>query len=163
MMSRLEAEALDVTRQRHKLGDVITAIRERLNSITSHHRLRVEIPEELPAVPLDEGRIGEVITNLVENAVKYCEDDTDITIDAHSGDKEIILSVTDAGSGIPPELHAKVFERFFQGCSLQNGRRKGTGLGLAICQGIIEAHGGRIWVESQPGQGARFSFSLPLE
>jgi len=64
---------------------------------------------------------------------------------------------------VPPELHQKIFERFFQGEGRKAGRRKGAGLGLAICQGIIEAHGGKIWVESQPGQGAKFSFSLPLK
>ncbi len=162
MMSRLEAEALEVSKKRRKLSEVIVAIKDRLDSLTTRHHLRIEIPEKLPAIFIDEGRIGEVLTNLVENAAKYSEDNTTITIEGRSENKDIILSVTDEGSGIPSELHHKVFERFFQGDIRKNGRRKGTGLGLAICQGIIEAHGGRIWLESEPGKGAKFSFSLPV-
>jgi signal transduction histidine kinase len=104
-----------------------------------------------------------VLTNLVENAVKFSDDDTNIYIKASYDEKEITISVTDEGIGIPPELHQKIFERFFQGDGRKAGRRKGTGLGLAICQGIVEAHGGKIWVASKPGSGAKFSFSLPLD
>ncbi len=161
MMSRLEAEGLEVSRERHKLAAVLVAIKDRLDSLTARHHLHIQIPEKLPAVSIDEGRIGEVLTNLVENATKYSEENTNITITAHADDKELVVSVADEGGGIPPELHGKVFERFFQGDARKNGRQ-GTGLGLAICKGIIEAHGGRIWVESQPGKGATFSFSLPL-
>jgi signal transduction histidine kinase len=107
-------------------------------------------------------RIGEVLTNLVENAVKFAEDNSSITIQAELKGKEVIISVADEGIGIPPELHHKIFERFFQGNGRKAGRRKGAGLGLAICQGIVETHGGKIWVESQTGKGSKFSFSLPL-
>jgi signal transduction histidine kinase len=69
--------------------------------------------------------------------------------------------VADEGIGIAPELHQKIFDRFFQGNGHKNGRRRGTGLGLAICHGIIEAHHGSIWVESEPQQGSRFRFTLP--
>jgi signal transduction histidine kinase len=72
------------------------------------------------------------------------------------------VSVSDEGLGIPEELHEKVFERFFQGDRRKTGRRKGTGLGLAICRGIVEARGGKIWVESTPGNGATFLFTLPV-
>jgi signal transduction histidine kinase len=111
---------------------------------------------------IDEVRIGEVLTNLVENAVKFSDDDTNIYIQAQNGGSEVRVSVTDEGIGVPPELHQKIFERFFQGEGRKVGRRKGAGLGLAICQGIIEAHRGKIWVESEPGKGAKFSFSLPV-
>jgi signal transduction histidine kinase len=74
----------------------------------------------------------------------------------------VIVSVADEGIGIPPELHQRIFERFFQGSGRKAGRRKGAGLGLAICQGIVETHGGKIWVESQVGKGSKFSFSLPV-
>jgi signal transduction histidine kinase len=116
----------------------------------------------LPSINIDEGRIGEVLTNLVENAVKFSEDNTNISIRAIYKHKDIIVNVADEGIGIPPELHHKIFERFFQGDGRKAGRRKGTGLGLSICQGIIEAHGGKITVESKPGHGAKFSFSLPV-
>jgi sigma-B regulation protein RsbU (phosphoserine phosphatase) len=162
LMSRLEADALEVWKKPHKLTDVIYTIKDRLDNLTARHHLHINIPDELPTVEIDDGRIGEVLTNLVENAVKFSDDNTNIYIKAYTGGEEVIVSVADEGVGIPPELHQKVFERFFQGDGRRAGRRKGTGLGLAICQGIIGAHGGKIWVESQPGKGAIFSFSLPV-
>ena len=126
------------------------------------HQLRVDIPEDMPSVNLDEIRIGQVLTNLVENAVKFSDDNTAILIEAEKTGREVIVSVSDRGSGIAPDIHEKIFERFFQGNGRQTGRRRGTGLGLAICRGIVEAHGGRIWVESVPGKGTKFSFSLPV-
>jgi signal transduction histidine kinase len=102
-----------------------------------------------------------VLTNLVDNAVKYSAEGTQIMLEAQPSSKGIIVSVTDEGVGIPPELHEKIFERFYQVEDPVLGHREGTGLGLCICRGIVEAHGGRIWVESEPGKGSKFSFSLP--
>ena len=104
-----------------------------------------------------------MLTNLVENAVKFSEANTTISIEAHPNGKEVVLCVADEGVGIPPDLHHQIFERFFQGHGHKTGKRKGTGLGLAICRGIVEAHGGRIWVENEPPKGTRFSFSLPVD
>lgn len=162
MMSRLEAEALEVTKKPHTITKVIESIKDRLDTLTTRHRLRIDISEGIPPVAVDEGRIGEVFTNLVENAVKFSEDSTSITISANLNENEVIVSVTDEGIGIPDDLQQKIFERFFQGENRKNGRRKGTGLGLSICRGIIEAHGGTIWVESERGKGTKFSFSLPV-
>jgi len=163
MMSRLEADALEVKRKRHKLAEVIYAIKDRLDNLTARHHLRIEIPDRIPLVSIDEVRIGEVLTNLVENAVKFSDENTTITIEVHSNGKEVVLSVTDEGIGIPQELHHKIFERFFQGNGRKTGRRKGTGLGLAICRGIVEAHGGKIWVSNETAKGTRFSFSLLVD
>lgn len=162
MISRLEANALEVRKKPFYLCDVITAIKDRLDNLTIKHHLRIDIADDLPKINIDEGRISEVLTNLVENAVKFSEDDTNIYIRAVLKHKEVIVSVSDEGIGIRPELHQKIFERFFQGDGRKAGRRKGTGLGLAICKGIIEAHGGKITVESKPGHGAKFSFNLPV-
>jgi K+-sensing histidine kinase KdpD len=162
MISRLEADALEVRKKPSRLSDVIYAIKDRLDNITIRHRLHIDIKEELPPLEIDDVRIAEVLTNLVENAAKFSDDNTNIYVQAQNGGKEICVSVADEGIGIPPELHQRIFERFFQGEGRKAGRRKGAGLGLAICQGIIEAHGGKIWVESEPGQGAKFCFSLPL-
>jgi signal transduction histidine kinase len=162
-MSRLEAEALEVKKKPHHLKEVIDTFKDRLDNLTARHHLRIEIPDDIPPVSIDDSRIGEVLTNLVENAVKFSEDNTNITISAQPNGQEVIVSVSDEGIGIPAELHDKVFERFFQGEGRKAGRRKGTGLGLAICKGIVEAHGGNIWVESEAGKGAKFSFTLPVD
>lgn len=163
MMSRLEADALEVKRKPHEITEVIDSVKDRLENLTARHHLRIDIPDNIPRVNIDDGRIGAVLTNLVENAVKFSEDNTAIVIEAYSDGKEVIMSVTDEGIGIPHELHQKIFERFFQANGRKAGRRKGTGLGLAICRGIIEAHGGKIWVESEPGKGTSFNFSLPVD
>lgn len=163
IMSRLEAEALEVKKKPHQLIEVIDAIKDRLENLAARHHLYIQIPDEIPPVSIDDSRIGEVLTNLVENAVKFSDDNTRITIEAQYDGQEVIVSVTDEGIGIPAELHQKIFERFFQGEGRKTGRRKGTGLGLAICKGIVEAHGGSIWVESEAGKGARFGFTLPVD
>jgi two-component system sensor histidine kinase KdpD len=163
MMSRLEADTLEVKKKSHKITEVIDLVKDRLDSLTVRHHLSINIPDKLPPVAIDDGRIGEVLTNLVENSVKYSEENTNIVIEAKPNGKEVVINVTDEGIGIPPELHQKVFDRFFQGNGRKNGNRKGTGLGLAICRGIVEAHGGRIWVASKPAKGAKFSFSLPID
>jgi len=126
------------------------------------HTLRVDIPDDLPAVFVDEMRIGQVLTNLVENAIKYSAGSTEIVLQARLNGGDIVVSVSDQGEGIPAQLLGKVFDRFYQAESIVTGRKGGTGLGLPICQGIVQAHGGRIWVESQRGQGSVFHFSLPI-
>ena len=163
MMSRLEADALEVSRKPLDLIELVDSVRDRLDKLTVRHRLYLDIPDDIPPVNIDEHRIGEVLTNLVENAVKFSEENTPIIIRATRDKQEVIMSVADEGIGIPEELHQKIFDRFFQEDDRKTGRRKGTGLGLAICRGIIEAHGGNIWVESKPGKGTKFSFSLPVD
>ncbi|MFC1964683.1 ATP-binding protein [Chloroflexota bacterium] len=162
IMSRLEAGSLEVRREWQSLAKVVESVRDRLVSLAVKHGLLIDIPHELPPVMIDDGRIVEVFTNLVENAVKYSEAGTRITIEANRNGKEVIVSVADEGVGIPSEHHQKIFSRFYQVEGPKAGYRKGTGLGLCICRGLIEAHGGRIWVESEPGNGAKFSFSLPM-
>ena len=162
MLSRLEAKALEVKKKQHKISNVISNVKDHLDKLTIKHHLKISIPNDIPPVYIDEVRIGEVLTNLVENAVKFSDDNTNISIQAVYKNKEVIISVIDEGIGVPLELQKKIFERFFQGEGRKAGRRKGTGLGLAICRGIVEAHGGKIWVESKSDHGAKFIFSLPV-
>jgi len=163
LMSRLESGALEVRKEPHSIPQVIASVREGLDNLASQHRLRINLPPGLPQVVVDDGHIGEVFTNLVENAVKYTAEGTQITVTASPNSGDVVVSVSDEGKGISPELHEKVFDRFYQVEAHQKERRSGTGLGLAICRGIIEAHGGKIWLESEPEKGAKFSFSLPTD
>ncbi|MGP0074255.1 MAG: GAF domain-containing protein [Bryobacteraceae bacterium] len=116
----------------------------------------------LPTVTGDRDRLIQVVINLISNAVKFT-DSGSVTCSASHRDGELVVSVTDSGIGIAPADQPKVFEKFKQVGDTLTDKPKGTGLGLPICKEIVEYHGGRIWVESEPGKGSTFSFTLPLK
>jgi len=119
------------------------------------------IEPDLPSINGDQDRLIQVVINLISNAVKFT-DAGSITCSALQREKEIIVSVTDSGIGIAPADQPKVFEKFRQVGDTLTDKPKGTGLGLPICKEIVEYHGGRIWLESEPGHGSTFSFTLPV-
>jgi two-component system sensor histidine kinase KdpD len=102
----------------------------------------------------------QVLINLLENALKYAPPSTAIELSATVSDHELVFEVADRGPGIPPGDEQRIFDKFYRAGPAREG---GVGLGLTICRGIIEAHGGRIWVEKRPGGGALFRFTLPVE
>jgi signal transduction histidine kinase len=120
--------------------------------------MEASIAENLPAVLADAARIQQVLSNLVGNAVKFTPREGQITIAADPIEGEVRFAVIDTGPGIPPEQMPHIFGRFWQA---RSSDRRGIGLGLAIAKGIVEAHNGRIWVESQVGFGSTFYFTLP--
>ncbi|HYR12204.1 MAG TPA: PAS domain S-box protein, partial [Longimicrobium sp.] len=121
--------------------------------------LRCEIPGSLPPVSFDERQLQRVLGNLLGNAIKFSRKGGSIRLRAEEAPGEVRVGVTDQGPGIPEDQRVRVFDRFWKA---DNRDRRGAGLGLAIAQGIVDAHGGRIWVESQPGAGSTFWFALPL-
>jgi signal transduction histidine kinase len=123
-------------------------------------RLVVEIAPDLPTVRGDRDRLLQVVINLISNAVKFTPDGT-ITIAATPDPAGVRVAVTDTGVGIAPQDQAKVFEPFAQASDGLTDKPRGTGLGLPICREIVERHGGRLWLESAPGQGSTFAFTLP--
>ncbi len=161
-MSRLESGAYRLKRDNYDVAQMLKSSSRRLTSLTEHHRLEVKVPEGLPLVFIDEDGIWQVLNNLADNAAKFSPPGNRITIEARPSGDEVIISVTDRGQGIPAASLDRVFDRFYQAESIVSGQKKGTGLGLSISKGIIEAHGGRIWAESQVEKGSRFSFSLPV-
>jgi signal transduction histidine kinase len=124
-----------------------------------HQQLEFLIPEDLPRVYADRDRILQVLSNLVGNAIKFTPDGCAIRVRATRGDAELVVSVEDTGPGIPEADVLHIFDRFWRA---RRSKRGGAGLGLDIARGIVEAHGGRIRVESAPGRGSIFSFTLPL-
>jgi two-component system phosphate regulon sensor histidine kinase PhoR len=122
-------------------------------------RLVVDVPADLPAVLADSARAGQVVTNLVHNAIKFTPKGGKVTVRADQGDGEVIISVADTGIGIAARDLPRIFERFYKADHARSGG--GTGLGLAIARHIVEAHGGRIWATSVEGKGSTFSFALP--
>lgn len=125
---------------------------------SKEHRLEIETPPEL-TILADANALQRAIKNIVHNAVKFCPPRSHIRVVAMVKNDEVHISVIDNGPGIDPEDMPRVFERFFQG---DRSRADGTGLGLAIARHIVNAHGGKIWVESTPGHGATFIIALPL-
>jgi signal transduction histidine kinase len=160
-MSRLEAGALNLQKNNYPVSEILESVSCRLDAITRYHKLRVKIPATLPSVSVDKARMGQVLTNLVENAAKYSRKGRPILVGAKTSGDMVIINVSDKGEGIPSTLLDKVFERFYQGDTVVTGRKDGIGLGLSICRALVEAHGGKIWVESEVGKGSKFNFSLP--
>jgi signal transduction histidine kinase len=123
--------------------------------------LRNEIPEEFPQIRADLGKVTRVLTNLIDNALKFTPAGGQIILSAaRHGSHLIAVQVNDTGPGVPEEFREKIFERFSQVPGLV-GRRRGSGLGLTFCRLALEAQGGRIWVEPRPGGGSSFVFTLP--
>jgi PAS domain S-box-containing protein len=131
----------------------------RLLAAAKRQTLITDIPMDLPAVTVDVRRIGQVVSNLVGNAIKFTPEGGTVRVSARQWGHEIIVSIADTGPGIPVEHLSKVFDWFWQA---QMSKQMGSGLGLSIAKGIVEAHRGRIWAESQLGKGSSFFFTLPL-
>ena len=137
--------------------EVRTALRD-LAPVVGRHRVEVDVPGGL-TVMADRDGFGHVLVNLLTNAVKFSPEGTTVRVRAYDDGDEAVVSVIDEGPGIAPADQARVFERFYQAKNGESAR--GTGIGLTIAQRFTELHGGEIWVESQPGAGATFAFSIP--
>ena len=158
--ARLEAGQIRLNLQPIDLRSFMLDLKQRLAGTLETDRIRVEAPEGLPPVTADPDRLERILTNLLSNALKYSAPDTEVTVSLARADGEVITSVTDRGPGIAPEDLPNLFERYYRARPARE-RREGLGLGLYITRGLVEAHGGRIWVESELGKGSTFSFRLP--
>jgi PAS domain S-box-containing protein len=158
-VSRIEAGRLPLARRMINLDDIASRVVERIRPRAENHQIAYEFPEQFPRVYADSDKIEQVLTNLVENAVKYTPGGL-VKVVGTLQDAMVVVTVTDEGEGIAQEHRFQVFHKFFrEGGQAQN---PGTGLGLYISKGLVEAHGGRIWVENGAGnKGAIFSFTLP--
>jgi PAS domain S-box-containing protein len=160
-LSRLQAGKLRIQPESRSLGEIIDAAMAQLESLALRHRLVINIAPDLPPVRVDTQRIAEVLVNLVGNAVKYAPPATAITISAATHEADLQVNVSDEGPGIPLENRERVFEAFLQLENSLHQQGNGLGLGLAICKGLIEAHGGMIWV-ADTSSGTTMSFTLPM-
>jgi signal transduction histidine kinase len=159
-VTRLQADGFSLKRNDTQVADIIRHVAERMQTQTQNHKIVVDIPKPLPIIVADDTRINQVITNLVSNAIKYAPGG-EIRIKAvHKGDN-LIVCVRDEGPGIDANDAPYVFDRFYRapGASRET---KGAGLGLFLARSIIRAHGGRIWIDSEVGKGARICFCLPV-
>jgi signal transduction histidine kinase len=156
----MESGRLTMEPARLSARELIVAAMEMQTPLASSSslELRADVDRDVPDVWGDRDRLLQVFENLIGNAIKFTKAGGCITVGAASRDHEVIFRVADTGSGIAPENLPRLFDRFWQAT---RANRQGAGLGLPITKGIVEAHGGRIWVESTEGQGTTFSFTIP--
>jgi two-component system, OmpR family, sensor histidine kinase KdpD len=160
-MTRIESGGIDVRKEWQPLEEVVGASLNHVEKTLGSRQVRTHLPEDLPLVPIDGALIEQVLVNLLENAIKYTPDDTEIELEAREIEGFVEISVADRGPGLPEGDEIRVFEKFYRG--KHRGDRGGVGLGLPICRGIVEVHGGRIWAERREGGGVVFRFTIPME
>jgi PAS domain S-box-containing protein len=160
-LAKIQSGTFSLQTFAEKLPQVVNPVINGMSVLAEakHHALQVDLPTELPAVSIDARRVGQVMSNLVGNAIKFTPEGGTIRIAARHERHAVVVSITDTGAGIPPDQLRHIFDRSWQA---QRARHSTSGLGLSIAKGIVEAHGGTIWAESELGKGSSFSFTLPL-
>ena len=164
-LARIDAGDISLHRNWGAVDDIIDAALAQAVPLTKNHHVNIVVAEELPVIRVDARTVTEVIYTLLDNASKYAPAGSTITISARrAADDAVAISVEDEGPGIPRPARELAFEKFYQGDSHKvDSVRTGIGMGLAIAKGIVEAHGGRIWIEdATSGHGARVVFTVPV-
>lgn len=160
--ARLEVGQLELRCVQVDLVKQVQAIKSRLEGILETERIRVVVPVPVSDVLADPDRLERIVTNLFTNALKYSDPGSEVLVTVDEIGTEAVISVKDRGPGIPPQEMPLLFERYKRGKSAGQ-RRDSLGLGLYVTKGLVEAHGGRIWVESEPGVGSTFHVALPID
>lgn len=177
-LTRIEAGRIELRPDHHDLNDILAVVLLAIQPQTEkrHQQLFIDVPEDMPLVWVDQARIAQVMTNLLDNAIKYTDDGGLITVRAQiAGPADlpdganpdvmlpaVLVSVEDTGQGIVPEDQANLFNRFYRSSQVQQQQIQGSGLGLAIVKSFVELHGGKIWLHSELGKGTVFYFTIPL-
>jgi two-component system, OmpR family, phosphate regulon sensor histidine kinase PhoR len=163
-LARIEAGKLEVQFVPVQLAEVIERCTETslLKANRKRIALEVDVPPTLPVVHGDASLLRDVVQNLLDNAVQYTPEGGRVRISATAGPREAVVTVDDTGIGIPLADQERIFERFYRVDAARSREAGGTGLGLSIAKHIVEAHGGRLWVESEVGHGSKFSFSVSV-
>jgi PAS domain S-box-containing protein len=163
-LSRIESGRVQMKREPISLLDIVVARLEEIKpqAETKGIKLNLDVKGEIPMTVGDEERIGQVVTNLLSNAVKFTPSGGSVTVRITPHSRMLLTEVIDTGPGIPPDKREKIFDKFYQLSDINTRQQGGSGLGLSIAKSIIEAHNGKIWVESEEGKGSNFKFLLPL-
>jgi two-component system sensor histidine kinase KdpD len=160
-MARIESGDFELKRQPTAVEDLIAAALRKLRILLEERQVQIEADRNLPKVLADDELMGLTIRQLLTNALKYASPESAIVIRARAANDEVVVTVKDFGPGIAPKDQKRLFEKYYR-VKDNTDSIPGTGMGLAIARNIVEAHGGKIWVESAPGQGSEFSFTLPI-
>ena len=164
-LSRIEAGQWDLELRPIRVANLVNSCVDttRLKAQPKGLRLSVCLPSDLPPVRADGAQLGEVLQNLLDNAVQYSPPGGQIEVKVHSTGQDVVFTVSDTGIGIPESDLQRIFERFYRVDAARSREAGGTGLGLSIARHIVDAHGGKIWVESAVGSGSSFHFSIPAQ
>ncbi len=160
-VAHLESDRIALRRRSTPLGTLVAQVAADFADAPGMPPIELAVPEDLPAVHVDADRIAQVLSNLLTNAAKYGGVAGPIVVRARPGDRSVVVSVEDGGDGIDAAEREQVFERFYRGRRAQRGSVPGSGLGLYVCRRLVEAHGGRIWVDERES-GTSISFTLPV-
>lgn len=165
-MSRIEEGALKPEKEWFQLTTLVQDVVDRLQPLLQGRVVQLHLPQTLPPVALDYLQIDQVLTNLIENAVRYTSPDSPIEMSARHDGNEVCLCISDHGPGIPADELEHIFDKFYRVLKRKHylsigGAATGSGLGLSVCRGLVEAHGGRIWAEPREGGGMTFFVVLP--
>lgn len=160
-MARIEAGRVVLRRESHSVQELVESALDKLRPAVEDRNLQVKITDGLPRVWVDGELIEVALRQLIDNALKYSPPGSPVSLAAEAKDGRVIISVSDHGPGIPEAEQTRIFEKFYRADASRH-QIPGAGLGLVIAREIIHAHGGEIWVDSRPGQGATFQFSLPV-
>jgi two-component system sensor histidine kinase KdpD len=159
-VTRMESGALSLNRQPYFVDELIGSALERCKESIAKHSVSLQVERDLPLLSIDGVLIEQVLINLLENAARYTPNDGNISVTATQTPYAVEISIADSGIGIPIGSETSIFERYKR---LSEKKSEGMGLGLAICKGIVEAHGGNIWVRNRAKDGAVFTFTLPFQ
>jgi PAS domain S-box-containing protein len=162
-LSRLDVGLLPIQLRPESLQKIFQDASSQLQILSEKHQLTINLPDQLPKVNVDARRIVQVLVNLVKNASTYAPEGTEINITAKVRGGFIQINVKDEGPGIPLTDRKNAFKAFMRGEGKENGFPKGAGLGLAICKGLVDAHGGRIWIRNTKSPGTTIAFTIPFE
>jgi len=163
-LSKIEAGRLELRQEAFRVDAILEEALSSVRPLALTKSLEIRADFSIPAtVFADRLRFKQILYNLLTNATKFTPDGGKISVEAAPRDGFAEISVSDTGIGIPEDQHQAVFDKFYQVRTAINGGPKGTGLGLAITKRLVEQHGGRIWLESEPGNGSRFTFTIPLD
>jgi PAS domain S-box-containing protein len=160
--SRMEAGLLKLEKSPTSIQQLIQKAVAEASIRANHHKIVIETDNRLPRVSIDVKRIRQVLDNLIDNAIKYSPPGTEVLISARKSGSELLITIKDQGEGIPAGELTSIFDRMYRIEQRLSSGVDGMGLGLYICQGLVEAHGGRIWAESTVGQGSTIQFTLPI-
>ena len=164
MLSKMDAERLELEIRRLPVAPFVESCVETAQPRARHRNLRfcLDLPSQLPDIAGDRRRLAEVLDNLLQNAVQYTPAGGEILVTVSARESDVIFTVSDTGIGIPQVDQPRIFERFYRVDVARSREVGGTGLGLSISKHLVEAHGGRIWVESEVGTGSQFHFTVPM-